>query len=175
MELLGQPGEQHPFRRLARRTGRRKGAAGAAAELMTAPAVATTSGTTLAAAAELMEREQVRRLPVIDGLGRVVGIVTRGDLLKVFLRPDADIRHDVVHGVLRRVLAVEPAQVGVEVRDGVVTLTGRLDRRSSVEIAGRLAARVGGVVEVHNDLGYDFDDQDLPDARPWPSQPIGVA
>ncbi|MCO1594995.1 CBS domain-containing protein [Micromonospora sp. RHAY321] len=88
----------------------------------------------------LLDREQVKRLPVLDDLGRLVGIVSRADLLRVHLRSDAEIREDVVQEVLRRVLAVRDGLVTVEVRHGEVTLAGRLDRRSVVDIAGRLAA-----------------------------------
>ena len=95
-----------------------------------------------------MDREAVKRLPVLDDLGRLVGIVTRSDLLRVHLRSDAAIRADVVQEVLRRVLAVRDGLVTVQVRDGAVTLDGRLDRRTAVDLAGRLAAQVSGVVTV---------------------------
>ncbi|MFC0097020.1 CBS domain-containing protein [Micromonospora marina] len=78
-----------------------------------------------------MDHEAVRRLPVLDDLGRLTGIVTRGDLLRVHLRTDADIRAEVVHEVLRRVLSVRDGLVTVQVRGGEVTTDGRLDRRSA--------------------------------------------
>lgn len=83
---------------------------------MTAPAVATWPEATISAAARQMDRESVKRLPVLDDLGRLVGIVTRGDLLRVHLRTDAEIREDVVQEVLRRVLAVRDGLVTVRVR-----------------------------------------------------------
>jgi osmotically-inducible protein OsmY len=78
-------------------------------------------------------------------------------LLKVHLRPDADIRHDVEQEVLHQILAVEDG-VDVMVADGVVRLLGNLDRRSSTRVACRLAAQVSGVVNVVDELTYDFDD-----------------
>lgn len=161
IEFVGQPHERRVFERGRRRTARTKAEAAVAAELMTTPAITTHPETSLTAAAKTMNREQVKRLPVVDDLGRPVGIVTRSDLLKVHLRPDTDIRQDVEREVLRRVLAVEEGMINVIVEDGVVRLVGRVDRRSSAEIAGRLAAQVSGVVEVINDLGYDFDDSRL--------------
>ncbi|HEX5596730.1 MAG TPA: CBS domain-containing protein [Micromonosporaceae bacterium] len=161
IELIGQPHERRVLEGRRRRTARIKADAAVAADLMAAPAVTTSPETAVAAAARAMTHEQVKRLPVVNDLGRLVGIVTRGDLLRVHLRPDADIRRDVVREVLRRVLAVEEGVVNVTVEDGVVRLTGQMDRRSSVEIAGRLAAQVSGVVEVINELGYDFDDSRL--------------
>ena len=175
VEWMGEPHERRVFEGARQRRARRKGEAGIARELMTCPAVTTSPHTSLVAAAKLMDREQVKRLPVVDDLGRVVGIVTRSDLLRVHLRPDADIRHDVVQEVLRRVLAVREGSVRVEVRDGVVTMTGRLDRRSAVDIAGRLAARVSGVVEVVNELDFDFDDSELPRFPSFPVQPTRVS
>ncbi|WP_341715781.1 CBS domain-containing protein [Micromonospora sp. FIMYZ51] len=174
VEWMGEPEERRVFERPSRRKARRKGAAGIARELMTAPAVTVFPHTSLVAAARLMDREQVKRLPVVDDLGRVVGIVTRSDLLRVHLRSDAEIRDDVVQEVLRRVLAVRDGTVRIEVRDGVVTMTGRLDRSSAVDIAGRLAARIAGVVEVVNELGYDFDDSDLPASPSFPVQPMRI-
>ncbi|RQX02265.1 CBS domain-containing protein [Micromonospora inaquosa] len=163
VELIGQPHERRVFEGSRRRKERVKADAAVAADLMTAPAVTTLPHTPLVAAAKTMNSEQVKRLPVIDDLGRLVGIVTRSDLLKVHLRPDADIRHDVVQEVLRRVLAVEEGVVQVTVHGGVVRLTGQMDRKSSADIAGRLAAQVSGVVEVTNELGFDFDDSQLAD------------
>ncbi|RIV41541.1 CBS domain-containing protein [Micromonospora radicis] len=175
VEWMGEPHERRVFEGPRQRRARRKGTAGTARELMTSPAVTVSAHTSVVGAAKLMDRAGVKRLPVVDDLGRVVGIVTRSDLLSVHLRPDADIRDDVVQEVLRRVLAVRDGTVRVEVRDGVVTMTGKLDRRSAADIAVRLAARVSGVVEVVDELGYDFDDTELPGFPSFPVQPTRVA
>ncbi|WP_326557474.1 CBS domain-containing protein [Micromonospora sp. NBC_01796] len=158
VELVGEPHERRLFESRRRRDARVKADGAVATELMTAPAITTYARTPVAAAAKLMDREHVKRLPVVDDLGRLVGIVTRGDLLRVHLRPDADIRRDVVREVLQRVLAVREGVVRVTVDDGVVRMVGQLDRRTSVDIAGQLAAQVSGVVELANELGYDYDD-----------------
>lgn len=175
VEAAGQPQERRVFEGRRRRAARVKADGAVARDLMTAPAVTTYATTPLAAAAREMDAEQVKRLPVLDDLGCLIGIVTRGDLLKVHLRPDADIRDDVVQEVLHRILAVQDGKVRVEVRDGVVTLAGRLDHSSAVETAGRLAAQVSGVVAVTNDLGYDIDDRPLVGLGPWPMNPTPVA
>ncbi|MDO3705323.1 CBS domain-containing protein [Micromonospora sp. C28SCA-DRY-2] len=170
IERAGHPDERRVFAGRRRRSAREKADALLARDLMTAPPVTTYPGASLPAAARQMDREQVKRLPVLDDLGRLVGIVTRGDLLRVHLRTDAEIREDVVQEVLRRVLAVEDGLVTVRVRDGEVTLDGRLDRRTAVELAGRLAGQVSGVVRVTNTIAYDVDDHALVDVdgRPTP-------
>ncbi|MFD2765034.1 CBS domain-containing protein [Micromonospora eburnea] len=172
VERAGQPDERRVFEGRRRRTAREKAGALVAKDLMTAPAVTTYPEAALPAAARLMERDAVKRLPVLDDLGRLVGIVTRSDLLRVHLRTDAEIREDVVQEVLRRVLAVRDGLVTVQVRDGAVTLDGRLDRRSAVELAGRLAAQVSGVVQVHNAVGYDVDDTTLREMDPVHATPV---
>jgi len=142
-----------------RRGERAKAAAGPAGELMSHPPVLALVGTTLAAAARLMDAEQVKRLPVVDDLGRLVGIVSRGDLLKVHLRPDDEIHPDVLDGVLLPFLAANAKGVTVAVAEGVVTLSGRLDRWSTTDVAVRLTRQVAGVVEVVDELAFDFDDR----------------
>jgi osmotically-inducible protein OsmY len=87
-----------------------------------------------------------------------VGIVSRGDLLKVHLRSDAQIRRDVVDQVVGLVLSAAGGTVQVTTTDGVVTLRGRLKFRSTVENLLRLSRRVPGVVAVTDDLRYDVDD-----------------
>lgn len=157
IEMAGSPERR-------RRFGRRQNAkarAESARDLMTAPAVTTTPYQSVVSAAKLVDRARVKRLPVVDGDGRLVGIVTRGDLLKVHLRPDADIRRDVVDEVLRGVLAVEDGVIRVSVTEGVVQLVGQLDRRTAAELTEYLTARVDGVVRVVNHLGYDYDDRFL--------------
>jgi CBS domain-containing protein len=171
VELIGEPHERRAFESRQRRRARVKADAAVARELMTAPAVTVLPDFPVVTAAKRMDGEQVKRLPVVDDLGRLVGIVTRGDLLKVHLRPDADIRDDIVQGILRRVLAIQDGLVQVEVTDGVVRLTGHLDRRTSVEVAYRLAAQVSGVVEVVNKLTFEYDDTLLAGLRSAPITP----
>jgi len=143
-----------------RRRGERvKASARTAADLMSTPAVTVQSSTSIPAAARLLDREGVKRLPVVDDLGRLVGIVSRGDLLKVHLRPDDRIEADVVSGVLRPFAAEETEKVRVTVADGVVTLTGRVDRWSTTDILDRFIRQVAGVVEVVDELEYDYDDR----------------
>jgi CBS domain-containing protein len=93
-------------------------------------------------------RHRVSALPVVDGEGRVLGVVSEADLLKVFLRSDGEIAADVRQEVLVRSLWVAPDSVDVDVRDGVVTLRGRLERRSQIAIAVSLVHALDGVVDV---------------------------
>ncbi|MBM2615786.1 CBS domain-containing protein [Actinoplanes sp. LDG1-06] len=148
-------GDDEPrlFERRRRRGERAKSRAGAATDLMSEPAVTVATGTPIAAAARTLDDERVKRLPVVDAAGRLVGIVTRGDLLKVHLRPDDEIRRDV--------LSVIFETVGAEVREGVVTLTGEVDRWSAADRAERLARQVPGAVRIVNRLTYDFDDSGI--------------
>ena len=97
---------------------------------MSSPPVVALSGTPIAAAARLMDDENVRRLPVVDDLGRLTGIVSRSDLLKVHLRPDDEIRVDIGRNVFDVLLPDGSDQVDIAVAEGVVRLTGPIDRRS---------------------------------------------
>jgi len=129
-----------------------------AADLMSSPAITIGAGATLAQAAKLMHDGQVKRLMVVDGDGRLVGIVTRGDLLSVFLRPDADIRHEVIEEVLIRTLWMDPGTIEVAVAGGVVTLRGEVDRRSDIGILTGLIRGLDGVVSVLSELDFKYDD-----------------
>ncbi|MEU8087915.1 CBS domain-containing protein [Micromonospora sp. NPDC049101] len=142
-----------------RRGARAKARAGTAAELMSSPPVVALVGTPLAAAARLMDAEQVKRLPVVNDLGRLVGIVSRGDLLKVYLRLDDEIQQDVHTGVLTPLLAEAANNVTVAVAQGAVTLTGRVERWTTADTAVRLTHQVAGVVEVFDEVEFDVDDR----------------
>jgi len=174
VELIGKPHEPRLFEGRRRHAARIKADADEARDLMTAPAITTMESTTLVEAAKTMDREGIKRLPVTDDLGRLIGIVSRGDLLKVHLRHDDDIRHDVVTEVLHRILGISDDAVAVTVADGVVTLAGRLDRRSSAEIAAHLATQVSGVVAVVDTIEFDFDDVDAVLYKPGLGTPTGI-
>jgi CBS domain-containing protein len=133
------------------RSERAKAAARTAAELMTSPAITTHPDASLASAARLMNDHHIRRLPVLDASAALIGMVSRRDLLQVFLRPDAEIGAEV-HGVLTGVLLEDPQSVTVLVRDGVVTLRGSLREPELIPAAVRLASDVDGVVAVTNEL-----------------------
>ncbi|MFB6835758.1 CBS domain-containing protein [Streptomyces sp. NPDC056361] len=135
-------------------------------ELMTAPAITVHAEQSVADAARLMVRRGVERLPVLDEEERLVGIVTRRDLLCVFLRPDAEIRRRIREDVLTDVMGLVGDVVDVHVLDGVVTLEGRLRRRSQARTLVGLAERVDGVVAVVDRLSAPEDDTRLaPTAR----------
>ncbi|MEV6667395.1 CBS domain-containing protein [Streptomyces nigra] len=143
------------------RAGRRRAAkaeARTAGQLMTEPPITVHADDTIVEAARTMAQHRVERLPVLDEENRLVGIVTRRDLLQVFLRPDEDIRAEVVDEVLARALWLPPRAVTVTVVEGVVTVAGHLERRSETEIAVSMARQIDGVVAVVNQLSYRLDD-----------------
>jgi CBS-domain-containing membrane protein len=156
----GPPGARL-FEGRRRRATRAKATGDTAVELMTAPAITVGPDASVAEAARRLHRHHIKRLPVLDPAGPLVGIVSRADLLKVFLRSDDQIARDVRHDVLQRALWVDPDTIDVEVRDGVVTLTGRLERRSLVPITVSLVYGVDGVVEVVDRLGFEVDDSTI--------------
>jgi CBS domain-containing protein len=127
-----------------------------AGALMTAPAITIGPDATIPGAARLMNTHHISRLPVTDEKGKLIGIVSRRDLLSVFLRPDADIAHDA-RQVLDELPLAEPKEVMAEVRHGVVTLTGLMQPESGHEgdlmpLALRLVWDIDGVVDVVNQL-----------------------
>ncbi|MFI6010134.1 CBS domain-containing protein [Streptomyces sp. NPDC051243] len=127
-----------------------------AGELMTRPALTVAADTTLAQAARTMARARVKRLPVVDADGRLEGVVSRVDLLKVFLRDDEEIAEEVRREVVAYLFPVPGSAVRVEVLDGVVRLGGRIRDTSLVPVAARLVRAVEGVV----DVVFELDGQD---------------
>ncbi|HWD45010.1 MAG TPA: CBS domain-containing protein [Actinomycetota bacterium] len=133
-----------------------------ATELMSQPAVTIGPSATVAEAARRLHAEGVKRLPVVDALGRLVGIVSRLDLLKAFLRSDEELYQEIVEDVIFGDLVLSPDRFDVEVKDGVVVLRGRCERRSLIPTVVRAVAAVDGVVKVVNRLDYAVDDLSSP-------------
>jgi CBS domain-containing protein len=138
--------------RLRTRSDRTKAAAHTAGELMTAPAISIHADAHLGSAARLMNDHRIKRLPVVDAWGRLIGIVSRSDLLSAFLRPDVDIAADV-RAIIESILLQDTAAVSISVSDGVVTLEGLLSRPDLAQTAVRLVLDVDGVVDVIDKLG----------------------
>ncbi|MFF7451562.1 MULTISPECIES: CBS domain-containing protein [unclassified Streptomyces] len=157
------------------RAGRRRTAkarARTAGQLMSEPPVTVSADDTIVEAARTMARHRIERLPVLDEEERLVGIVTRRDLLQVFLRPDAEIRAEVIDKVLVRALWLPPRGIDVAVTEGVVTLSGQMERKSETEIAVSMTRQMDGVVAVVDKLTHRFDDSHL---RPDDNALHGVA
>jgi CBS domain-containing protein len=127
------------------------------ADAMTLPAVTIEPDRSVSAAAALMLEQRVHRLPVVED-GALVGIVTRGDLVRAFARGDDAVRGEIEREVLRRWLCIEPGVVTVEVDGGDVTLEGEVERHSEAAIAEALVTRVAGVVSVDSRLRWREDD-----------------
>ncbi|MGI5133273.1 MULTISPECIES: CBS domain-containing protein [unclassified Streptomyces] len=143
-----------------------------AAGLMTTPVATAHADWPVAQAAREMDRHHVKRLVVVDEADHIVGIVSRPDLLRVFLRPDEEIREEIRDEVLTAILRLSGQEVQVQVHDGVVTLRGEVERRSTAQIAERLANGVDGVVTVRPLIDYGIDDRAVKD-RPQPgTEPI---
>ncbi|WP_306185388.1 MULTISPECIES: CBS domain-containing protein [unclassified Streptomyces] len=139
-----------------------KAKARTAGQLMSEPPITVHAEDTIVEAARTMAERQVERLPVIDEEDRLVGIVTRRDLLCVFLRPDTEIREEVIREVLVGTLGLAPRTVDVSVTEGVVTLEGRMERRSETATAVSMTRQVDGVVDVVDKLTPRFDDAQMP-------------
>jgi len=159
--LKEERGFREPRRRIEgarRRQERAKARAVTAAQVMTKPVITVKSGTSIGEAARIMHRQGVKRLVVVDETGRTVGVVSRRDILRIFLRDDEEIVREVMGDVIEGTLWLEPGVVEVSVQDGVVTLRGELDRRSLCDILLGLVKRIDGVVGLDNRLSYRFDD-----------------
>ena len=117
----------------------------------------------------MMIDHAINRLPVMSG-GRLVGIVTRADLVRAYLRRDDDTLRVIRESVLRNTMWIDPDDLRVEVKDGHVRLEGVVDRRSTATIVARLIGLVEGVDHVESRLTWDFDDTGIapstPDAEP---------
>jgi CBS domain-containing protein len=125
-----------------------------AGELMTSPPVAISPDATLAAAARLMRDRRVKRLPVINATGHLIGIISRADVLSVFTRPDAEIRREAGEEILAECFVTDSRRPAVTVRDGIVTLTGRPE---TDQIGHELVAaiqHIDGVIAVRDQLSY---------------------
>jgi CBS domain-containing protein len=142
-----QPGYRELLARRARRTAG-KASATTAGTLMSSPAITVGPDAALAAAARLMSEHAIKRLPVVDGDGVLVGIVSRHDLLSAYLRPDNELRQAVIGEILIGAMAVDPHTVDVRVRNGVVTLAGQLESESVISETLRLVHALDGVVDV---------------------------
>lgn len=120
-------------------------------ELMSSPVATVAADDLVPIAARILLARNVKSLPVVDGAGQVVGIVSRGDLLKVFLRWDEDIRNDVLASIARSVADSKPGEIEVGVMDGVVTLAGTVDSARDADNAVAATVAVSGVVHVRRD------------------------
>lgn len=184
--LVGIVSEADLLRKEERTTGGRRGPrprrgdeakadARTAGELMTSPVVTVRPEATLAQAARIMHRKRVKRLPVVDERGRLVGIVSRADLVKPFLRSDQSISREVRENVLVGALGLDPETVGIAVEDGVVTLEGELESRRQVGLLTRLVQGVEGVVEVRSRLVWRLDEAAPGKPPPYDSRGVPAA
>jgi CBS domain-containing protein len=125
-----------------------------AGDLMTAAVVTVAPEDTVAHAARLMYTRKVKRLPVVDANGHLVGIISRADVLAVFDRTDEDIREEITNEVLLSEFLVDPHAFEVKVRDGIVTLTGGPETNEIGHEIVQRVRHVQGVVAVRDRLSY---------------------
>jgi CBS domain-containing protein len=135
-------------------------AAVTAEEAMTAPAVMIGSDRPIHEAAAVMTKRGVNRIPVVDE-GRLVGIVTRADLVRAYLRSDEELAETIRSDVILRILWLDPAPFVVDVQDGIASISGRVDRRSTAEMLERAVAMVPGIVQVRSAVAWSTDDSRL--------------
>jgi CBS domain-containing protein len=126
-------------------------------EAMTSPAITIGPERPVTAAAALMIDRGVNRLPVVDHDGRLVGIVTRADLVRAFARTDAELVEDIRTDVVQHTMWLPAESVEVQVDDGEVTLRGQIPQRRDAELLPRLTARVPGVIGVTSELTWSED------------------
>lgn len=131
-----------------------------AGEAMTAPAVTIEPGRRIIEAAAIMTTRRLNRLPVVEN-GRLVGIVTRADLVRAYVSSDEELVRTIREEVLLRTLWLDPVPFDVRVVDGVAAIRGRVERRSTAEMIERAVALVPGIVDVNAAIEWSLDDRQL--------------
>jgi len=139
---------------LLRRREQEKARGITAGDLMTSPPVTVRPEDTVEHAAQLMYTRRVKRLPVVNAAGRLVGIISRADVLSVFDRPDKDIRAEITNDVMREEFLIDPKRLKVTVKDGVVTVEGTPGNTVVGHEIVRRVRHVQGVVAVRDRLSY---------------------
>ena len=135
-----------------------------AGQAMTTPAITVGSQQRISEAAALMTARKVNRLPVVDD-GRLVGIVSRADLVRAYVRSDGELARTIREEVLLHILWLDPARFTVIVTGGVASISGRVERRSTAEMISRSVAMVPGIVDVNADVSWSIDDSRI-ESRP---------
>lgn len=142
----------------------RKAAATVAKDLMTHPAVTIGRNATLPEAASLMSDRRVKRLPVVDEAGNLIGVVSRIDVLSVFSRDDSEIRDEIINGIIFGDLSLDPAGFEVTVTSGIVTITGQAESKAVATQLLDAVRHVEAVVDVRDRISYPHNSQ--PGAKP---------
>jgi CBS domain-containing protein len=142
---------------LRRRGDHERAAAVTAGELMTRCPVTIGPDEPVEKAAFLMYDRGIKRLPVVDGTGHLIGIVSRADVLSVYARPDDDIWREVTDQVILRTFLVDPTRFDVAVQSGIVTLSGRPETDQVGQEIVDAVSRVQGVVTIRDRLEYAHD------------------
>ncbi|KFG77325.1 CBS domain-containing protein [Streptomyces mutabilis] len=137
-----------------------KASATDASGLMTSPAVCAREDWSVVDAARAMARHGIKRLLVVDEAGRLIGVVSRSDLLRVFLRTDRAIRTEIIEEAMVKSLGLAPSSMQVDVAHGHVVLSGRLPGDVSVSVLEELCRRVDGVVAVEFRAAGEVDAED---------------
>lgn len=112
-------------------------------------------------AAKIMAVQEVKRLPVVDDDNRLLGVISRADIVSIFTRPDDVIEDEIREDLLRRVLFIDPDDLGVSVTNGVVALSGEVGTRAEASMLEELTNRLDGVFGVETNLTWlhaDVDD-----------------
>lgn len=129
-----------------------------AGDAMTSPAVTVEPDRPVARAAALMVEKGVNRLPVVRD-GELVGIVTRADIVRAFIRDDAEIAREIREDLILKQFWIPPESVTVEVDHGDVKLSGEVEKKSVAELLASFVERVTGVVSVSSSLSWRETDR----------------
>ncbi len=105
-------------------------------------------------AAKIMAVQEVKRLPVVDEENRLLGIISRADIVSIFTRPDDVIEDEIREDLIRRVLYIDPDRIQIGVVNGVVTLSGEVDTRNEASMLEELTNRLDGVLGVESKLTW---------------------
>ncbi|MGB9358358.1 MAG: CBS domain-containing protein [Acidimicrobiia bacterium] len=127
-------------------------------EVMSAGVVTTGPETEVYDAAKMMTFQDIKRLPVVDDDSRLLGIISRADIVSVFTRPDDVIEDEIREDLIRRVLFIDPDELDVTVSNGVVTFVGEIGTRNEARLLAELASRLDGVLHVESKLAWRLDD-----------------
>lgn len=163
--LLGESAEtRHNLEKVDART---------AGEAMTAPAVTIEATRLIRDAAAVMTSQRVNRLPVVEH-DKLVGIVTRADLVRAYLRSDQELVDTIRNDVLLRILWLDPAGFEVAVTNGEASIKGHVERRSTAEIIEETVRMVPGIVAVQAEVRWALDDRDIKPAEQDAVFPFGL-